>query len=273
MRQERLLHGRDAGSADRQPGAVGGAGARPQVLYAGGRLQLRPYFRGLGEGLPPAGEGRARSARIHSARRGRFRLGHSAHRECAAERRVFLAGRRQPHRLLPAVRRRGSEQENPDRLADFRSRQRADRSEAGGGRGTDRNLSVLPGARQRDQQEVGSRLASTVRRRLSHITDSANTVWNGWHLWAMAANKAGSLEPAKVIAALESGLSFDAPEGKIRLDPQSHHVVHTVNLAKVNDKKGLTIFKSIENVEPSDTKQVCDLIGKPDQHTQYTPKF
>ena len=79
-----------------------------------------------------------------------------------------------------------------------------------------------------------------------YITDSANTVWNGWHLWAMAANKAGSLEPGKVIAALESGLSFDAPEGKIRLDPQSHHVVHTVHLAKVNDKKGFTIFKSIE---------------------------
>jgi branched-chain amino acid transport system substrate-binding protein len=106
-----------------------------------------------------------------------------------------------------------------------------------------------------------------------YITDSANTVWNGWHLWAMAANMAGSLERAKVIAALESGLSFDAPEGKIKLDPQSHHVVHTVNLAKVNDKQGFTIFKTIENVEPTDTKQVCDLIANPDQHTQYTPKF
>ena len=107
----------------------------------------------------------------------------------------------------------------------------------------------------------------------SYITDSANTVWNGWHLWAMAANRAGSLEPDKVIAALESGLSFEAPEGKIALDPQSHHVVHTVHLAKVNDKKGFTIFKSFGNVEPADTKQVCDLIAKPGQHTQYTPKF
>jgi len=106
-----------------------------------------------------------------------------------------------------------------------------------------------------------------------YITDSANTVWNGWHLWAMAANMAGSLEPSKVIAALESGLTFDAPEGKIKLDPQSHHVVHTVHLAKVNDKQGFTIFKTVENVEPTDTKQVCDLIANPDQHTQYTPKF
>ena len=106
-----------------------------------------------------------------------------------------------------------------------------------------------------------------------YITDSANTVWNGWHLWAMAANMAGSTEVPKVIAALETGLTFDAPEGKIRLDPQSHHVVHTVNLAKVNDKRGFTIFKTIENVEPTDTKQVCDLIANPDQHVQHTPKF
>src|SRR5579885_3798222 len=106
-----------------------------------------------------------------------------------------------------------------------------------------------------------------------YITDSASTVWNGWHLWAMAADKAGSLEPAKVIAALESGLTFDAPEGRIALDPQSHHVVHTVHMARVNDKKGFTIFKTVENVEPSDTKQVCDLIAKPGQHTQYAPKF
>ena len=84
---------------------------------------------------------------------------------------------------------------------------------------------------------------------------------------------AGSTEVPKVIAALETGLTFDAPEGKIRLDPQSHHVVHTVNLAKVNDKHGFTIFKTIENVEPTDTKQVCDLIANPDQHVQHTPKF
>jgi len=106
-----------------------------------------------------------------------------------------------------------------------------------------------------------------------YITDSANTVWNGWHLWAMAANKAGSVEPAKVIPVLESGLTFDAPEGKIKLDPQSHHVVHTVHLAKVNDKQGFTIFKTVENIEPTDTKKVCDLISDPNQHTQYTPKF
>ena len=107
----------------------------------------------------------------------------------------------------------------------------------------------------------------------TYVTDSACTVWNGWHLWAMAVNKAGSLESGKVIGALESGLAFDSPEGKISLDPQSHHVVHSVNLAKVNGTRGFDIVKSWASVPPSDTIAVCDLIKNPDTHTQFTPQL
>jgi urea transport system substrate-binding protein len=107
----------------------------------------------------------------------------------------------------------------------------------------------------------------------TYITDSACTVWNGWHLWAMAANQAGSLERAALTEALESGLTFDSPEGQIKLDPQSHHVVHTVHLARVNDQRGFEMMETFDNLEPSDTKEVCDLIANPDQHTQFTPKF
>lgn len=107
----------------------------------------------------------------------------------------------------------------------------------------------------------------------TYITDSACTVWNGWHLWAMAVNKAKSLDRAKVIAALESGLTFDSPEGTIALDPKSHHVVHSVHLAKVNGKNGFTIMQSFANIKPTDTMKVCDLIAHPNEHKQYTPKF
>jgi urea transport system substrate-binding protein len=107
----------------------------------------------------------------------------------------------------------------------------------------------------------------------TYITDSACTVWNGWHLWAMAVNQAKSLDQAKVIAALESGLTFDSPEGSVRLDPKSHHVVHSVHLAKVNDKHGFSIMESFTNIEPADTMKVCDLVANPNQHKQFTPKF
>lgn len=107
----------------------------------------------------------------------------------------------------------------------------------------------------------------------TYITDSACTVWNGWHLWAMAVNKAKSFDRDKVIAVLESGLTFESPEGTIRLDPKSHHVVHSVHLAKVNDKSGFSIIESFANVEPADTMKVCDLIANPNEHKQYTPKY
>jgi branched-chain amino acid transport system substrate-binding protein len=106
----------------------------------------------------------------------------------------------------------------------------------------------------------------------AYVTDSANIVWSGWHLWAMAVNKAGSLDLDKVVGALESGLTFDAPEGTVKLDPQSHHVIHTVHLAQVNDKHGFKILQTFPDVRPSDTMDVCNLLANPNQHTQYTPK-
>ena len=76
-----------------------------------------------------------------------------------------------------------------------------------------------------------------------------------------------------MIAALESGLTFESPEGAIRLDPKSHHVVHSVHLATVNDKHGFNILETFANIEPTDTAKVCDLGADPNQHKQYTPKF
>jgi len=65
----------------------------------------------------------------------------------------------------------------------------------------------------------------------------------------------------------------ESPEGEIKLDPASHHVVHTVHLAKVNKSRGFSIIKTYPNVPPTDTMQVCDLVKNPNQATQYTPKF
>src|SRR5918911_719718 len=104
-----------------------------------------------------------------------------------------------------------------------------------------------------------------------YITDSANDVWTGWHLWAAAANKAGSVDRDKVTAVLESGLQWTAPEGRVKLDPQTHHLVHSVNLARVNGHHGFTIIKTYMSVAPTWDQQVCNLIKHPDTHTQFTP--
>ncbi len=105
-----------------------------------------------------------------------------------------------------------------------------------------------------------------------YITDSANAGWVGWHLWALAVNKAGSLDRDKVIKALESGLSFDAPEGTVHLDPKSHHLTHNVNIAQTNANHGFDIIQTFNAISP-DPQGQCDLIGNPDQHTQFTPSL
>lgn len=106
-----------------------------------------------------------------------------------------------------------------------------------------------------------------------YITDSANVVWTGWHLWAMAVEKAGTFETDAVIEALESGLEVDAPEGRVRLDPPTHHLWHNAHIAQVNDRQGFEIIESFENIPPEFEQEVCNLIENPDTFTQYTPEL
>ena len=49
--------------------------------------------------------------------------------------------------------------------------------------------------------------------------------------------------------------------------------MHTVHLARVNGQGKFETIQTFENLEPSDTKDVCDLIANPDQHTQFTPEL
>jgi urea transport system substrate-binding protein len=105
----------------------------------------------------------------------------------------------------------------------------------------------------------------------AYITDSAVTVWNGWHLWANAAGKAGSTDREKVIKALESGISFDGPSGTVTIDGPSHHVYQNTHFARTNDKHGFTVLGDEKKVPPAFEKKMCDLIKKPNQHKQFLP--
>ena len=104
-----------------------------------------------------------------------------------------------------------------------------------------------------------------------YITDSAVTAWNGWHLWAEAANQAGSVEREKVIAALEDGVSIDAPSGKVTMDGASHHVTQNVSIGETDAAEGFTVLTTEEAVPPSFEQDVCDLVAKPDTNKQFTP--
>lgn len=104
-----------------------------------------------------------------------------------------------------------------------------------------------------------------------YITDSAVTVWNGWHLWAEAVEKAGTTDKNKVIKALESEITVDSPSGIVKLDGGSHHVIQNISIAETNDKKGFNVIDTRESVPPSFEQEVCELIKNPNQSTQFTP--
>jgi urea transport system substrate-binding protein len=104
-----------------------------------------------------------------------------------------------------------------------------------------------------------------------YITDSAVTVWNGWHLWAEAVQKAGTTDRDAVIKALESGLTFNGPSGTVTLMPQSHHVTQNVSIARTNAKHGFTVTSTAKAVPPSYEQSVCNLVKNPNTHKQFTP--
>ena len=104
------------------------------------------------------------------------------------------------------------------------------------------------------------------------IVAGAVDVWNAVHLWAKAANMAGTTDPDAVIAALESGLTFDAPNGTVTLEPSSHHLRQDIYIARGNDSNGFDIVQTFENAEPTYENLMCNLIENPDLAEHFTPE-
>lgn len=104
-----------------------------------------------------------------------------------------------------------------------------------------------------------------------NITELAMGTYQGFMLWAEGVKKAGSIEPGKVTAALETGISINAPSGKVTVDPATHHCILNVSVAEVKSKK-LNILQTFQQEKPADTSAVCDLKKNPRDNQQYVIK-
>jgi urea transport system substrate-binding protein len=105
-----------------------------------------------------------------------------------------------------------------------------------------------------------------------NITELAMGTYQGFWLWAEGVKKAKSVDRLKVIAALETGISIDAPSGKVTIDPPTHHCILDVHIAEVKDKK-LVVLQDFAQQKPSDTAAVCNLIKNPNDNQQYVIKI
>src|ERR1700677_3919650 len=104
------------------------------------------------------------------------------------------------------------------------------------------------------------------------VTELAMGTYQGFKLWAEGVKKAESIDRLKVIEALETGISIDAPSGKVTIDPPTHHCILDVHIAEVKDKK-FNLLEDFSQQKPADTAAVCDLIKNPNDNQQYVIKF
>lgn len=105
------------------------------------------------------------------------------------------------------------------------------------------------------------------------VTAVAVDVYNAVHLWAKAANKAKSAEPAKVIQAFEEGegVAFDSPAGPVSMQPKSHHVRQNIYIGVGTKTQSFDIVETYASVAPKFEDQVCDLVAKPQTAQHFTP--
>jgi len=106
----------------------------------------------------------------------------------------------------------------------------------------------------------------------AYITELAVATYQGMHLWALGVKKAGSIDRMKVIQALESGIEYAGPSGRVTIDAATHHCVLDIQIAEVRAKK-MVVLESYKQRKPIDTAAVCNLIKNPNENKQFVIKI
>ena len=83
-----------------------------------------------------------------------------------------------------------------------------------------------------------------------YINQPARCAYVAVHIMAEAWRRAGSTDTDATIAALESGITFDAPEGRVLLDPATHHLTMNIRMAHVDETHAVSWVHDFGPVEP-----------------------
>ncbi len=71
--------------------------------------------------------------------------------------------------------------------------------------------------------------------------------YNGVYIWKAAVEKAGTFDPVKVMEALESGVSFVGPNGKVT-SQKNHHLTKAVYIGETLENGQFSILESYKDV-------------------------
>jgi urea transport system substrate-binding protein len=80
--------------------------------------------------------------------------------------------------------------------------------------------------------------------------DPIEAAYIGVYFWKAAVEKAGSTEVDKVREAFKSNIEFDAPGGKVKLDPKTQHTYKPFLMGKIRDDKQFDIVHKTALLEP-----------------------
>ena len=104
------------------------------------------------------------------------------------------------------------------------------------------------------------------------VHEIAVSQYQGIMLWAECVKKAGSLDRAKMLATIESGVKVEGPAGTVAIEPKTHHTALDIQVMEVKGQK-LTIKQTAKQRAPSDTLQYCDLQKNPNENKQFEVKI
>lgn len=106
---------------------------------------------------------------------------------------------------------------------------------------------------------------------LPYVNEMARDAYIAVHLTAKAWALAGTTEVEATIDALESGLSFDAPEGPVFLDPATHHLTSTMRLLRVDANHNIEFVEDFGQIEPWWLRSLGVNLVRTDDNKQYLP--
>lgn len=106
-----------------------------------------------------------------------------------------------------------------------------------------------------------------------YINQEAQNSYVSVHLYAKAVEAAGTTDQAAVIEQLERGLQFDAPEGTVTLDGATHHLDHTMRIARADENHELEFFGKQRVDETFLSETVGSDLREVAETTQYRPSL
>lgn len=106
-----------------------------------------------------------------------------------------------------------------------------------------------------------------------YVGMEAAAEWEGIHLYAAAAEIAGTTDREAVRDALETGVSVEGPSGTVTIDPDTHHTIRNMYMVHADEEHNIIQDTMFENVRPDwlSKEMGCHLPEKPDD-TQYEPE-